>query len=224
VPDEGSERAERGRDLARRGAVSDVAFSAGAIRARVAGSKGSVYDVSLETAPLPAQAWDDAVRASRRRTPLVVGVEGSEQSIHLAHYLETEVEEPLVPPTRRIRTFCTCPDRERSAVCKHVAALAFVVADAIDSEPALLLRFRGCEPVEPPASRDADPWHAGVLPEPRPPRALPAGAVVKRLGRSSIRVGGIDLADALEPAYRAFAAAGADRGGMIEGWSSDSAS
>jgi len=34
---------------------------------------------------------------------------------------------------------------------------------------------------------------------------LPVGAVVKRLGRSGIRVGDTDLADALAPAYRAFA-------------------
>jgi hypothetical protein len=42
------------------------------------------------------------------------------------------------------------------------------------------------------------------LPPPPPPRALPPGAVVKRLGRSGIRVGGRDLSEALEPAYRAF--------------------
>jgi hypothetical protein len=150
------------------------------------------------------------------------------QSVHLAHLLETEQHEPLVPPTRSIRSSCTCPDRERSSVCKHVAALAFTVADAIDHEPALLLRWRGCAPVEPPASRSGDPWLAGPLPAPRPPRALPPGIVVKRLGRSGIRVGGRDLADALEPAYRAFAAT-ATRGSeprpvIIETWSNDSAS
>ena len=36
--------------------------------------------------------------------------------------------------------------------------------------------------------------------------ALPPGAVLKRLGRSGIRVAGLDLADALQPAYEAFAA------------------
>ena len=111
-----------------------------------------------------------------------------------------------MPAPRRIRSVCTCPDREWAAVCKHIAAVAFVVADALDRDPSLLLRWRGCEPVEPPASRSGDPWRAGPLPPPRPPRSLPPGAVVKRLGRSGIRVGGDDLADALEPAYRAFAA------------------
>jgi hypothetical protein len=228
VPDEGSTRAERGRELARAGAVSEVAVASGSIAARVAGSSGRNYAVSLEAAPIPGRIWTEAVRAARGRPALEPGIEGSAQSIHLAHLLETEQREPLVPPTRAIRTSCTCPDREWSSVCKHVAAVAFAVADAIDRDPALLLRWRGCEPAEPPAARSGDPWRAGELPLPRPARAVPPGIVVKRLGRSGIRVGGRDLADALEPAYRAFAATAA-RGSapgpvIIERWSSGSAS
>jgi hypothetical protein len=227
VPDEGSARAERGRELARHGAVSGVAVAEGLVRARVVGSSGSEYAVSLETTPLAATAWAEVVRAARDRRGLEDGVEGAEQSVHLVHHLEAELHEPLVPATRRIRTSCTCPDRERSPMCKHVAALAYVFANAIDDDPSLLLRWRGCEPVTPPASRSGDPWLAGELPPPRPRRALPPGAVVKRLGRSGIRVGGRDLAEALEPAYRAFAATAPPQGaggGMIEPWSSDSAS
>jgi hypothetical protein len=206
VPDEGSARAERGRELAREGAVHSVVVAPGTITARVVGSSGAEYDVTLETATVPAGTWREVTRSTRGRDVLAAGVEGTSQSIHLAHLMETERHEPLVPPTRRIRTRCTCPDREWGTVCKHVAALAFVVADALDEDPSLLLRWRGCAPVEPPASRSGDPWRAGPLPAPRPPRSLPPGAVVKRLGRSGIRVGSEDLADALEPAYRAFAA------------------
>jgi hypothetical protein len=206
VPDEGSARAERGRALARSGAVRNVAVDLGAITASVMGSKGSEYAVSLQASTIPPSSWANAVRAARGRPHLVQGVEGTAQSVHLAHAMDTEQGAPLVPPTRDIRRSCTCPDTNRDPVCKHVAAVAFVVADAIDDDPSLLLRWRGCEPVAPPASRGNDPWRAGPVPPPRPPRALPPGAVVKRLGRSGIRVGGQDLADALVPAYRAFAA------------------
>jgi hypothetical protein len=205
VPDEGSARAERGRDLARSGAVHSVRVAPGSVAARVVGSKGAEYDVALETTTVPATTWADVARASRSRAPLVSGVEGTSQSIHLAHLMETEHHEPLVPPSRRIRASCTCPDREHGIVCKHVAAVDFVIAHAIDGDPTVLLRWRGCEPANAPASRSADPWQAGPLPTSRPPRSLPPGAVVKRLGRSGIRVGSDDLADALEPAYRAFA-------------------
>jgi hypothetical protein len=223
VPDESAAEAERGRELARTGAVAEVRVGEGAVRGRVVVT-GSEEAVALEADPIPPAAWAEAVRASRRRPGLEEGVEGARQSVHLVHHLATELHEPLVPHTRRARTSCTCEEPQGS-VCEHVAALAFVFADAIDGDPSLLLRWRGCEPVAPPASRSADPWSAGELPPPRPPRALPPGAVIKRLGRSGIRVGGRDLADALEPAYRAFAASGADeQDGMIEGCSSDSAS
>ena len=226
VPDESSARAERGRELAWGGMVSAVSVETGVVRARVRGSRGSDYVVTLEASPLPTRVWTETARVAADRTGLEAGVEGTAQSVHLAHYLEAEQREPLVPPTRRIRTSCTCPDRDHASVCKHVAALAFAFADAVDRDPSLLLRWRGCEPVAPPASRSGDPWRAGALPPPRPVRALPPGAVVKRLGRSGIRVGGRDLADALDPAYRAFAQADptAPPPGIIEEWSSDSAS
>ena len=221
VPDEGSARAERGRALARSGAVSGVTISPGAVTARVEGTSGASYAVSLEAATIPDGTWARAVRAARLRPHLAAGTEGVGQSVHVAHLLETEHREPLVPPTRRIRTSCTCPDVVWGEACKHVAALAFVLADAIDRDPAVLLHWRGCEPAEPPAARGDDPWAAGQLPEPRPQRALPPGAVVKRLGRSGIRVDGRDLSEALEPAYRAFAASARKAPpGMIEAWSS----
>lgn len=211
VPDESSARAERGRELARRGAVHSVVVAPGSIAARVNGSTGDDYVVTVEAATIPERVWREVARGARGRPLLEPGIEGTGQSIHLAHLLETERREPLVPAPRRIRSACTCPDREWAAVCKHIAAVAFVVADALDRDPSLLLRWRGCEPVEPPASRSGDPWRAGPLPAPRPPRSLPPGAVVKRLGRSGIRVGGQDLAEALEPAYRAFAALSTSR-------------
>jgi SWIM zinc finger len=205
VPDEGSERAARGRELARGGSVGAVEIAEGVIEGEVASSSGGFYTVSLETAPVPPTVWARVVREARGRPEREPGIEGHAQSIHLAHWMETELEQPLVPSSRLLRRSCTCPDGQRSPVCKHVAALAFVVAHAIDEDPSLLLRFRGCEPVMPRAARSADPWQAGPIPVPRPARALPAGAVVKRLGRSGIRVGDVDLSDALAPAYRAFA-------------------
>ena len=53
---------------------------------------------------------------------------------------------------------------------------------------------------------DDDPWRAGELPEPRPLRPLPVGAVLKRLGPSGLKLRGEDLATVLERAYVSFAA------------------
>ena len=210
VPDESSARAQRGRTLARAGAVDTVTISAGSIVGRVTGSTGNRYEVSVQTAPVPARVWQDTVRSARNRPPLAPAVEGRAQSVHLAHLMSTEHGASLAPAAVGIRRSCTCPDGSFAGACKHVAAVAFALADAIDRDPSLFLRWRGCAPVVAPASRSRDPWEAGPLPEPRPIRALPPGAVLKRLGRSGIRVAGVDLADALAPAYEAFAATRSD--------------
>jgi len=210
VSDESSPRAERGRELARIGAVSGVTVTEGSVAGSVASSSGGSYEVRLDAQLVPRHVWTQIVADARRNPTLAGGVEGTAQSVHLAHRLETRHDEPLVPISRRIRRSCTCPDAERSPVCKHAAALAFVLADAIDDDPSLLLLWRGCPPARAPVSRDVDPWASAPLPLPRLPRALPAGAVVQRLGRSGIRVGDDDLADALAPAYRAFASLARD--------------
>lgn len=205
VPDESAPRAERGRALARAGAVNGVTLAAGRVSARVTGSTGNVYAVAFEAPPVPSAAWLETTRAARGRQPLAAAAEGRSQSVHLAHLMATEHGVSLAPAAAAVRRSCTCPDADFSGACKHVSALAFALADAVDRDPALFLRFRGCAPVEErPARRH--PWEAGPLPEPRPVRALPAGAVLKRLGRSGIRVAGVDLAEALAPAYDAFAA------------------
>jgi len=92
-----------------------------------------------------------------------------------------------------------------------------VLADRIDREPSLLLRWRGCtdpvERIEPPAEPEPiiasdEIWEAGPPPELGPPRPLPTAAVLKRLGKSGIQVGARDLAEVLERAYASFAASG----------------
>ncbi len=209
VPDESSARAQRGRTLAWAGAVDSVELGPGRISARVAGSTGNLYSVSIEAPTVPTGAWQETLRSARGRPALASAVQGATQSVHLGHLMSTEHGTSLAPAPVTVRRSCSCPDGEFAGACKHVAALAFAVADAIDRDPSLFLRWRGCPPVEAAPAR-SDPWEAGPLPEPRPLRALPPGAVLKRLGRSGIRVAGVDLADALAPAYEAFAATRAD--------------
>jgi uncharacterized Zn finger protein len=215
VRDEGSPRAERGRILARSGHVHTVVVDVGEITALAIGSSGGEYRVSLAAEPIAPRVWSAVVGSPRGRELFRAAAEGREQSLQLEHVMTVDWEEPLVPPARAVRTSCTCPDGDFAGRCKHVFALAYVVAAAIDDDPAVLLEWRGCGPVDDEkdaaapaaqAQRTGDPWEAGVLPELGPPRPLPVGSVLKRLGDSGLVVDGIDLREALEPAYAAFAA------------------
>lgn len=212
VPDESSPRAERGRVLARTGHVHSVSVARAEITARVIGSAGAEYHVGLAADPVAPRVWAAVIRAPRARALFEPAAAGREQSLQLEHVMTVDWDEPLIPPGKSIRRSCTCPDHERGGACKHVIALAYVVADAIDQNPAVLLDWRGCStdsPQEAPSERPrpaADAWAAGPLPAIGAPRPLPIGSVLKRLGASGLVVDGADLRDALEPAYAAFAA------------------
>ena len=137
--------------------------------------------------------------------------------MHLEHLLLEDWSEPLVPRPYELGRACSCESDETP--CEHVAALAFAVADAIDADPSLLLRWRGCAgepgeeapiervPAQPAVDlRGDDPWQGGTFPELAPPRPLPVGAVLKRLGPSGLELRGEDLAAVLERAYVSFSA------------------
>jgi uncharacterized Zn finger protein len=213
VRDEGSPRAERGRILARSGHVHSVSVATGEITALVIGSGGAEYRTHLRAEPVPPRVWAAVIGSARGRALFEAAAAGREQSLQLEHVMTVDWEEPLIPPSKSLRRSCTCPDADRSDACKHVIALGYVVADAIDSDPSLLLEWRGCVSREPaaaaparvPAERNGDAWAAGDLPELGAPRPLPVGSVLKRLGESGLVVDGVDLRDALEPAYAAFA-------------------
>jgi uncharacterized Zn finger protein len=210
VADEGSPRAERGRILARTGHVHSVSVAEREITARVIGSSGAEYRVALAADPVPPRVWAAVIGSRRGRTLFEAAAAGREQSLQLEHVMTVDWEAPLIPPGRSVRRSCTCPDADRGA-CKHVIALAYVVADAIDEDPSLLLEWRGCtakSTVEREQGRvepAGDPWAAGNFPALAPTRALPIGSVLKRLGASGLVVDGVDLRDVLEPAYAAFA-------------------
>ena len=206
LPDEGSSLAERGRVLVEEESVQDLVVAAGAVTARVDGC-----DVSIGAEPVPPRIWTAMTRYARTNTQLEAAVEGRAQSVQLEHLMTTDWEQPLVPRTSALARDCTC---DREGGCEHLAALAYAFAREIDRDPAMLLRWRGCEAQEEielaspvtPLVIPEEAWEAGRLPEPRPLRPLPTGAVLKRLGPSGLRVGGTDLAELLQRAYASFAA------------------
>jgi uncharacterized Zn finger protein len=201
VPDEGSSLAERARELLRGGLVEDLRVEQGVLSAVVEGCRAS-----LSAEPVPPRIWAAASRSARGLQP---AVDGREQSVRLAHAMSTDWEEPLVPRARAIERECSC---HLDGACVHVAALGFAVAEEIDRDPSTLLRWRGCVsvPLVPVVAAakpvpSGDLWSAASPPAQLPPRPLPVGAVLKRLGPSGIRVGGNDLTDVLQRAYAAFA-------------------
>jgi hypothetical protein len=135
---------------------------------------------------------------------------------------------PLFPSSLDMR--CTCPDW--SVPCKHVSAVLYVLAEAFDDDPFLVLAWRGRardelldalrgmpEPAEaydplavdeePLASRLGDYYSPGIslsrLRE-RPARVTaPPELLLRALDPPPIRVRHIPLIDILRPVYRDLA-------------------
>jgi uncharacterized Zn finger protein len=134
-------RLTRGRTYARKGQVISLDVAPGEVRAMVQGSRVRPYRITIGLAVFPELVWAKAEIAL------------SEQALPSAKLLAGEVppelEElfaaagaPLFPSTvGELDMRCSCPDWE--VPCKHLAATFYLLAEAFDDDPFLILRWRG---------------------------------------------------------------------------------
>ncbi len=136
-------RLSRGRTYARKGQVISLDVQAGEVRAKVQGSRARPYNVTIRLATFSELVWAKAEIAF------------SEQALPSAKLLAGEVPPelealfqgagaPLFPRTvKELDQHCSCPDHE--VPCKHLAATFYLLAEAFDDDPFLILRWRGRE-------------------------------------------------------------------------------
>src|SRR2546430_177819 len=134
-------RLARGRSYARAGQVLNLEIAAGSVAATVQGSRPSPYAVRIDLRPIWPTLWERVEQA-------LAG-----QVIYSATLLAGEMPEDLeeVFAERGLSLFpgtadelameCSCPDW--SVPCKHVAATLYLLAEAFDRDPFLILAWRG---------------------------------------------------------------------------------
>lgn len=131
-------RLGRGRSYAQLGQVCKMEVAPGIISAEVQGADVTPYTLSAEMPVLDAhQVWDllhdtpiYTAQVAARFLPLALCERLSQHGLH------------LFPEKRQDMVFrCSCKDWSRP--CKHLLAVLCLFADAIASDPLLLLRFRG---------------------------------------------------------------------------------
>lgn len=134
-------RASRGRSYARQGQVIDLSIFQGLIEARVQGSRPMPYVVRVSASVVDEQSWDRVAEALVAHA----GVSAQMLAGEMPHEIEevfTSQKVALFPSSARdLKTDCTCPDWANP--CKHVAAVCYLVAEAFDRDPFLLLAWRG---------------------------------------------------------------------------------
>jgi uncharacterized Zn finger protein len=217
-------RLARGRAYARKGQVMDFSLGSGRVTGRVQGSRPQPYEVTIEIAAFDEAQWMELTEAlgsqALYRAALLAG-----EMPHEIVELFAAHEAPLFPDQLDIR--CSCPDW--SVPCKHGSAVLYVLAEAFDDDPFLVLAWRGRarealldalrgtpEPtpaVDPLAveespldARLADFYSPGIslsrLRE-RPARmTAPPELLLRALDAPPVKVRHIPLVDLLRPAYR----------------------
>ena len=136
-------RLARGKTYARKGQVMSLEIVAGRVTAAVQGSRATPYDVTIAFAPLTATEWDRVEGALADQALPCAKLLAGEVPTEL-EAIFTAAGSPLFPAAvGDLRQDCSCPDW--GVPCKHLAAAFYLLAEAFDSDPFVLLRWRGRE-------------------------------------------------------------------------------
>jgi uncharacterized Zn finger protein len=220
-------RLSRGRAYARKGQVMDFQLTAGRVTARVQGSRPQPYAVEIAIAAFDDAQWTALTSALGSRALYRAALLAGEMPQEIIDVF-AEQNLPLFPDNLDIT--CSCPDW--GVPCKHGSAVLYVLAEAFDDDPFLVLAWRGRdreallgalrgtpEPVEavdplaveevPLEERLADYYSPAIslgrLRE-RPSRVTaPPELLLRALDAPPVRVRHIPLNDLLKSAYRDLA-------------------
>jgi uncharacterized Zn finger protein len=220
-------RLARGRAYARKGQVIDFELTPGRVAGRVQGSRPQPYEVTIAIPAYDDAQWTRVLAAlgsqALYRAALLAG-----EIPHELVDLFDELELPLFPST--LEMACSCPDW--GTPCKHVSAVLYVLAEAFDDDPFLVLAWRGrgrdelltalrglpepVETIDPLAVEEVElqtrltdfytPAISLSRLRERPSRVtVPPELLLRVLDAPQIRVRHIPLVDILRPAYRDLA-------------------
>jgi uncharacterized Zn finger protein len=131
-------RLTRGRAYARKGQVLSLSVAPGTVSAAVQGSRPKPYQVTITIARYDESRWA-AIEESLAAQALY-------RAKLLAGEMPTEIVEvfdalgaPLFPDELDME--CSCPDW--GLPCKHLSAALYLLAEAFDEDPFLVLAWRG---------------------------------------------------------------------------------
>jgi uncharacterized Zn finger protein len=134
-------RMTRGRSYARKGQVLSLEISAGLMVAQVQGSRALPYAVTIRIKPPSDTQWHKLEDLLRLRAGYAASMLAGEVPTDLEAVF-ADAQCSLFPVEwRDLRATCSCPDW--GDPCKHQAAVLYVFADQLDSDPWQLLALHG---------------------------------------------------------------------------------
>jgi uncharacterized Zn finger protein len=136
-----SRRLSRGRSYARNGQVLNIDVEAGAVSARVQGSRRTPYKVDIRLKPLGDRQWEVVLDALSEQALFSAQLLNGEMPPEVEQVFQ-QVGVPLFPASSDdLSTDCSCPDWANP--CKHIAAVYYLLGERFDEDPFLLFELRG---------------------------------------------------------------------------------
>ena len=136
-----SGRLQRGRQYARKGQVLSLSESTGCVVAKVQGSRATPYKITINLTPLTKKKWEAVLDALAKRAIFTAKLLAGEMPQNIEEAFKTAGASLFPASSRALKTKCSCPDSAR--VCKHLAAVHYILAERFDEDPFLLFRLRG---------------------------------------------------------------------------------
>ena len=134
-------RLDRGRRYARSGRVLRLDLEPGRVEALVQGSRYEPYRVRLRMKKLGERQWQKATEAQASQALFAAKLLAGEMPENIEEAF-VSVGLNLFPSSQKdLQANCSCPDAAN--LCKHIAAVHFLLADQFDQDPFLLLKLRG---------------------------------------------------------------------------------
>lgn len=133
-------RLPRGRTYASKGQVRSIDLSAGRIAAVVQGSRTAPYQVTVGIRQLDDAEWDallDAIASKAGHAAALLDGELTPAIVDDAERAGVQ----LLPGPGDLTPECSCPDWAQ--LCKHSAAVIYLVGTELDRDPFALLLLRG---------------------------------------------------------------------------------
>jgi len=134
-------RMQRGRRYARTGQLVSFSVELGKLLAEVQGSRRTPYLVTVHAPATSDAQWAEVDTALASRVKFAARLLAGEVPGELEEVFTAAGMALLPKRWSDVVARCTCPDDANP--CKHIAATLYVFADRLDSDPWLLLEWRG---------------------------------------------------------------------------------
>ena len=133
-------RLPRGRTYARQDRVTSLSLEPGMVVASVRGSRRLNYRTHIGVRTYGDEEWAKVVATIASRAGHTAALlDGDLEPGVVDDAREAGVE--LLPTKGDLKPRCSCPDSAKT--CKHAAAVAYLVAEALDDDPFQLFALRG---------------------------------------------------------------------------------